>query len=121
MRRRSFIAGVTSTAAITGVAAQPAASRRLAIFSPAEPSALMHGRSDNRYYRVLFDELRRLGHIEGQNLIVEKYGSEQNASGPAALAAEAARDLGRVACRWPRHHHRPHGSAQVGEYKPRVC
>jgi putative tryptophan/tyrosine transport system substrate-binding protein len=91
MRRRSFIAGVISTAAITGVAAQPAAGRRLAIFSPAEPSALMHGRSDNRYYRVLFDELRRLGHIEGQNLIVEKYGSEQNASGPAALAAEVIR------------------------------
>jgi putative ABC transport system substrate-binding protein len=51
----------------------------------------MHGRSDNRYYRVLFDELRRLGHIEGQSLIVEKYGSEQNAAGPAALAAEVIR------------------------------
>jgi putative ABC transport system substrate-binding protein len=91
VRRRSFIAGVISTAAATGVTAQPAAGRRLAIFSPAEPSALMHGRSDNRYYRVLFDELRRLGHIEGQNLAIEKYGSEQNTSGPAALAAEAIR------------------------------
>jgi putative ABC transport system substrate-binding protein len=51
----------------------------------------MHEKSDNRYYRTLFEELRRLGHVEGQNLIVEKYGSEQNRSGPVALVAEVIR------------------------------
>jgi putative ABC transport system substrate-binding protein len=91
MRRRNFIAGGTSAAAVSRVAAQPAAGQRLAIFSPAEPSALMHERSDNRYDRRLFDELRRLGHVEGQNLTVEKYGNEQNTSGPATLAAEVIR------------------------------
>jgi putative ABC transport system substrate-binding protein len=72
--------------------AQPAgASRRLAIFSPSEPSALMQEKSDNRYYRALFEELRRLGHVEGKSLTVEKYGREQNSSGLAALAADVIR------------------------------
>jgi len=91
VRRREFVAGAISVAAGTSrLAAQPA-SRRLAIFSPSEPSALMHEKSDNRYYRALFEELRRLGHLEGQNLTVETYGSEQNGSGPVALAADVIR------------------------------
>ncbi len=93
MRRREFIAGAMSVVAgASRVSAQPAgASQRLAIFSPSEPSAQMHEKSDNRYYRALFEELRRLGHVEGQNLTVEKYGSEQNRAGPVALAAEIIR------------------------------
>jgi putative ABC transport system substrate-binding protein len=93
MRRRAFIAGAMAVAAgASRVSAQPAeASHRLAIFSPSEPSALMHEKSDNRYYRALFEQLRRLGHIEGQNLTIEKYGREQNKSGPAALAADVLR------------------------------
>jgi putative ABC transport system substrate-binding protein len=65
--------------------------RRLAIFSLAEPVALMHEKSENRYYRALFSELRRLGHIEGENLIVERYGREMNISGPEALVADVVR------------------------------
>src|SRR5258707_10366858 len=93
MRRREFIAGAMSVVAgASRVSAQPAGvSQRLAIFSPSEPSEQMHEKSDNRYYRTLFEELRRLGHVEGQNLIVEKYGSEQNRSGPVALVAEVIR------------------------------
>jgi putative ABC transport system substrate-binding protein len=90
MRRREFIAGAISiVAGASRVAAQPAgASQRLAIFSPSEPSGQMQEKSENRYYRTLFEELRRLGHVEGQNLTVERYGSEQDKSGAAALAAE---------------------------------
>lgn len=44
--------------------------------------------SSNRYYRVLFDELRRLGHVEGQNLTIERFGQEQNTNGIASLATE---------------------------------
>jgi putative tryptophan/tyrosine transport system substrate-binding protein len=89
MRRREFVVGVASlVAASRAVAQQPGASKRLAIFSPSEPTALMNERSDNRYYRALFAELRRLGHVEGQNLLVERYGREENTSGPAAMAAE---------------------------------
>jgi putative ABC transport system substrate-binding protein len=92
MRRREFLAGAMSIAATSRVSAQPAGtSQRLAIFSPSEPSALMHEKSDNRYYRTLFEELRRLGHVEGQNLSVEKYGREQNKSGAVALAADVVR------------------------------
>ena len=52
-------------------------SKRLAIFSPSESSTLMHEHSENRYYRVLFEELQRLGWVEGQNLTIEGYGREQ--------------------------------------------
>jgi putative ABC transport system substrate-binding protein len=93
MRRREFIVGAGSfVAASRAVAQQPPASRRLAIFSLSEPAALMNERSDNRYYRALFAELRRLGHVEGQNLVIERYGREQSMSGYAVLAAEVIRN-----------------------------
>ena len=93
MRRRDFLAGGLSVAAgVSRAAAQPATPmRRLAIFSVSEPNALMNERSENRYYRVLFAELRRLGHIEGQNLTVERYGREESTAGVAALAARVVR------------------------------
>ena len=92
MRRREFLAGGLSVAVgMSRAAAQPAASRRLAIFSLFEPAALMLEKSENRYYRALFAELRRLGHVEGENLIIERYGRERNVSGPAALVAEVVR------------------------------
>jgi len=85
--------GAISVAAASRVAAQPAGnSRRLAIFSLSESTALMNERSENRYYRVLFTELRRLGYVEGRNLDVERYGREQNTSGPDALVAEVVRN-----------------------------
>ena len=56
----------------------------------------MRERSDNRYYGVLFEELRRLGHVEGKNLVVGRYGKEQATSGPAALAAEVVRSAPNV-------------------------
>jgi len=92
MRRRDFIVGAISAAAVSRAAAQPSANNpRLAIVSVGEPSALMHEQSENRYYRVLFAELRRLGHVEGQNLTVERYGTEQSAAGLAAVVAEVVR------------------------------
>jgi putative tryptophan/tyrosine transport system substrate-binding protein len=90
MKRRDFLAGAISVAAGSRVSAQ-GLSRRLAICSLGESSSLMRERSDNRYYGVLFDELRRLGHVEGKNLVVGRYGTEQATSGPAALAAEVVR------------------------------
>ena len=95
MRRREFIGLVGGTAMAWPLAARAqqvaAASKRLAICSPSEPTALMYEQSDNRYYRALFAELRRLGHVEGQNLIIECYGRERNASGLAAMVAEVIR------------------------------
>ena len=48
-------------------------------------------RSENRYYRALLTELRRLGHVVGENLTIERYGREDNTSGPAALVREVVR------------------------------
>src|SRR3954468_11890734 len=91
MRRREFVAGAVSFAAVTRVAAQPVAnSRRLAIIDVSNPISRMYEESES-YYRVLFTELRRLGQIEGQNLIVERYGKEQDLSDPAAFAAQVVR------------------------------
>jgi putative tryptophan/tyrosine transport system substrate-binding protein len=92
MKRRDFLAG-----GILAVAMSPALGEgtvnnpRLAIYSPSEPGALMHERSENRYYRALFEELRRLGHVEGQNLTIERYGKEKGSAGAGALAADVVR------------------------------
>jgi putative tryptophan/tyrosine transport system substrate-binding protein len=92
MRRREFIAALGAGLAWSlAVRGQQSNSKRLAIFSPSESSTLMHEHSENRYYGVLFDELRRLGWVEGQNLTVEGYGREQYTSGPDVLATEIVR------------------------------
>src|SRR3954471_10766274 len=92
MQRREFISGILSVAATTRVSAQPAPkARRLAIFSLSESSTLMVERSENRYYGALLSELRRLGHVVGENLTIERYGKENNTSDPAALVREVVR------------------------------
>lgn len=86
--------GAASLAATTRVAAAPAGSSpHLAIVNISTPTANMREDSQN-YYRVLFGELRRLGRIEGQNLIVDRYGKEQYQqvqSDRGALADEVVR------------------------------
>src|SRR5215813_12362613 len=79
MRRRDFIAGTAATAAISfseptwaQTNPRPTGAKRLAIFHPTEPP---EGLTPNgrRSFRAYFGELNRLGYIEGQNLIVERY------------------------------------------------
>ena len=95
LRRREFITLLGAAAAWPlasyAVAQQSGASKRLAICSPSEPESLMYESSANRYYRALFAELRRLGYVEGQTLVVERHGREKSASGPAAMVAEIIR------------------------------
>jgi putative ABC transport system substrate-binding protein len=92
MRRRAFLSVVCGAVAwpLAAAAQQSTNKKRLAIFSPSEPSADLHEHG-SKFYRALFAELRRLGQIEGQNLKVESYGREQNTSGPEALATEIVR------------------------------
>src|SRR6195256_911968 len=93
MRRRDFISllgGAAVAWPLAAAAQQSTNSKRLAIFSPSEPSADLHEQG-SKFSRALFAELRRLGQIEGQNLKVESYGREQNSSGVEAMATEIVR------------------------------
>jgi len=92
MRRRAFLGVVCGAVAWPlAAAAQSTSKKRLAIFIPSELSAYWHEHSENKYPRAFFAELRRLGQIEGQNLMVENYDREQNRSDPEALATEIVR------------------------------
>src|SRR5262245_36517694 len=74
MQRREFIAGTTATAAM-GFAqpiwaetnAPSTGVKWLAIFFPGEIG------SENKGRKAFWGEMNRLGYIEGQNLIVERY------------------------------------------------
>jgi len=90
MRRRAFLSVLCGavTWPLAAAAQQSINKKRLAIFSPSQPSADLHEDSESKVSPALFAELRRLGRIEGQNLKVESYGREQNTSGPEALATE---------------------------------
>ena len=76
IKRRQFIAGLAGAAAAWPLAAQAQQSskiHRVAWVSASEPIADMNESSGDRGYRAFIEELRRLGYIEGRNLILERY------------------------------------------------
>jgi len=77
MRRRDFTTGLLLANAVEIVWAQGRAKpHRIAIVIPAGPVAFISDTSPDtlsrRLYQPFFGELRRLGDVEGQNLIVER-------------------------------------------------
>jgi putative ABC transport system substrate-binding protein len=91
MKRREFIASLLFSAVTPHVSAQqPAKVYRIAIVSPSRPVKEMN-EGGSYYYKVFFSELRRLGYMEGQNLIVERYSGEGNTAHYAELAREVVR------------------------------
>jgi putative ABC transport system substrate-binding protein len=79
MRRRevvALLAGSTLSLPLNAWAQQSTKVYRIAILHPSHPVAEMTETGSLPYYRAFFDELRRLGYIEGQNLIVERYSGE---------------------------------------------
>jgi putative ABC transport system substrate-binding protein len=77
MRRRDVLAAAMSIAGASEGLAQPAKKLpRLAIVIPSAPIALMVEDSSSRYFRVLFETLRRRGWIEGKTFAVDRYGQE---------------------------------------------
>src|SRR5215469_8427643 len=92
MRRREFIAGLLLAGTMQRVQAQqPAKVYRIAVVSPAIPVAEMTETSPLRNYRALFQELHRLGYVEGHNLVVERYSGEGRTEHYAELAREVVR------------------------------
>jgi putative ABC transport system substrate-binding protein len=92
MRRREFITVLSGAASmvwpITARAQQPAKMKRIAMVSPATKVSDMTA-NNNVVYRLFFDELSRLGYVEGQNLVVERYSGE----GRTEHYADLARDV----------------------------
>jgi putative ABC transport system substrate-binding protein len=70
-----FVAGAVAhpRAALTQ---QPAKVYRIAVVHPSLLVSQMTGTSDLPRWRALFRELRLLGYVEGQNLVVERYSGE---------------------------------------------
>jgi putative tryptophan/tyrosine transport system substrate-binding protein len=91
MRRRSFLAGVASTTAAWPLAAraqQAPTKQRIAIFHPAIPVTLLTETGGGSAWRAFFGELRRLGYVEGENLIIERYSAEGHHERYADLARQ---------------------------------
>lgn len=90
MRRRDFIAalGTAATWPLAARAQQPAKMKRIAFVLPSAKVSQMSV-SGHPYYRAFFEELSRLGYIEGQNLGVERYSGE----GRTERYAELVRDV----------------------------
>src|SRR5215472_2585665 len=82
MRRRELIAGLLLAAAPGWLQAQQTAKvYRIAVVDPGRPIVEMSGGVQGwPEYRAFFEELRRLGYIENQNLLVDRFGAEQHAN-----------------------------------------
>src|ERR1700756_2303498 len=78
MRRRAFITLIGGAVAWPPdtIAQQPKTQRRIAIFHPAIPTTLLTETGGGSAWRAFFAELRRLGYVEGENLIIERYSAE---------------------------------------------
>jgi putative tryptophan/tyrosine transport system substrate-binding protein len=90
MKRREFIVLLgTATAWTFAARAQQAATKqRIAIFHPAIPTTLLTETGGGSAWRAFFGELRRLGYVEGENLIIERYSAEGHHERYADLARE---------------------------------
>jgi putative ABC transport system substrate-binding protein len=90
MRRRDFITalGTAATWPLAARAQQPAKMKRIAFVHSAGNVSRISV-SGGPYYRAFFEELSRLGYVEGQNLGVERYSGE----GRTERYAELARDV----------------------------
>jgi putative ABC transport system substrate-binding protein len=94
VKRREFITLLGGTAAAWPLAArgqQPAKVHRIAVVRPSGPVADMTETSDSPTSRAFFRELRRLGYVEGQNLIVERYSGDGDQVRYPELAREVVR------------------------------
>ena len=78
MRRRDFIKGITVSAtwSVVARAQQNAKTHRIALVHPSASIADMSQSGGNPNYAALFKELRRLGYMEGVNLVVTRHSGE---------------------------------------------
>jgi putative tryptophan/tyrosine transport system substrate-binding protein len=88
MRRRDFTIGLLLTAMAPKVRAQEATKQhRIAIVIASGPVARLDDPTSHAWH-AFWEELRRLGDVEGQNLTVERYSGEGHPERYANLARE---------------------------------
>ena len=93
MRRRQFVALLASSMLalpLTAWAQQKTKVYRIAILHPSRPVSEMTETSNVGYYRGFFEELRRLGYVEGSSMVIERYSGEGRAESYPALARSVA-------------------------------
>src|ERR1700730_15883060 len=91
MRRRGFIAGLlVAAAAARAHALQTGKVYRIAIVDPSIPVADLT-EDEDRLHRAFFEELRRLGYVEGDNLVIERYSGEGRAEHYPELVRDVVR------------------------------
>ena len=93
MQRRDFITLLGGAAGwpLVARAQQPAKMKRIAFVHPSIDVVELSITSEYPGYRAFFKELNRLGYIEGQNLVVERYSGEGRTDHYAELARDVAR------------------------------
>ena len=89
MRRRDFTIGLLLAAGAVR-AQEPTKRHRIAIVISTGPVARIND-PGSRYWQAFWEELRRLGDVDGQNLTVERYSGEGRPAGFADLAREVVR------------------------------
>src|ERR1700730_17921180 len=91
MKRREFIAGLILIASMRrALTREHAKQYRIAIVVPSAPVTEI-SETGRTVWRAFFKELRRLGYVEGQNLIVERHSAAGRTEGYAELSREVVR------------------------------
>jgi putative ABC transport system substrate-binding protein len=89
MKRRDLIFGLLIVATMGPAHAQQSGKvHRIAIVAPSFPVSKMTETSGDPLFQAFFNELRRLGYIEGQSLVIERYSGEGRASHYGDLASD---------------------------------
>jgi putative ABC transport system substrate-binding protein len=94
MNRRGFITvlgGAVVAWPLAPRAQQPWKKYRIAVVTPAFPVGAMKEGAGNPQYDAFFGELRRLGYVEGDNLVVERYSADGRPERYRSLADEVTR------------------------------
>src|SRR5262249_51207877 len=90
MKRRAFIAGSAALLAMPSMVRtqETKPTKRLAMIRPAGPVSIMTVNGLPQY-AAFFDELRRRGYAEGQNLVVLRFSAEGHQDKNAAVVQQA--------------------------------
>jgi putative tryptophan/tyrosine transport system substrate-binding protein len=91
MRRRYLLFGLLAVATMGGARAeQSRRAYRIAVAAPAGPVTRI-SEASSPLFQGLFNELRRLGYVEGDNLLVERFSGEGRAAHFPDLAQDVVR------------------------------